>query len=123
MSYDSTLPTNRDKARMILGDISNDSAAELALDAHYDVIINTLYPTSFVSAIISLADEFAAVAAQKPSSVALPGGLSVSWGNRLKYWTELALRLRSTGSIVGIYTAFGLPNVRNDGYAIADAEL
>lgn len=114
MSYDDTLPADLDKARALIGDTSNDSATELVTDDHIDAVL-ALYP--FNGAVAWLAEELATRFAQKPGSVTLPGGLSVSWSARVSAWQALAKQMRAGGVTTG--GAFAVQSTRNDGYAQA----
>lgn len=112
MAYDDTLPTDLDKARMLLGDTSNDSSTELLTDDHIDAVLG-LY--SFNSAVAFMAEGLAARFAQDPSSVSLPSGLSVAWSERVKYWKGIAQQMRDGGVVGG--GAFSHTPTRSDGYA------
>lgn len=114
MSYDDTLPEDRDKARFLLGDTAS---TELLADDLYDVVL-ALYP--FNSAVAFMAEGLAARFAQNPSSVSLPSGLAVSWSERVKYWKGLAAQMRSGG--VTASGAFSRTPTRSDGYADYAAE-
>lgn len=111
MSYDDSLSTNTDKARALLGDTSNDPATELVTDDHIDAAL-LLY--SFNGGVAFLASELASRFAQKPGSVGLPGGLSVSWADRVKTWLALAAQMRAGGVVTG--SAFAVNPPRADGY-------
>lgn len=118
MAYDDTLPTDLDKARALLGDTTNDSATELLTDDHIDAVLG-LY--TFNSAVAFMAEGLAARFAQKVSSVGLPGGLSASWSERVKYWKGLAEQMRAGG--VTASGAFSRTPTRVDGYSVYQAEL
>ena len=94
MSYDDSLPTNTDKARALIGDTSNNAATELLTDDHIDAVL-ALY--TFNPGVAFLAEELAIRYAQKPGSVSLPGGLSVSWPTRVQMWKALAAQMRAGG--------------------------
>lgn len=115
MSYDETLGTDLDKARALLGDTSDDSDTELLTDDHIEAVL-TLY--AFNGGVAFLARELAARFAQKPGSVSLPGGLSVSWAERVKTWLALATQMQSGGGVSG-FTAFSRTPTRSDGYSEA----
>lgn len=88
MSYDPTLPTDRDTARFWLGDWAT---TELLPNAQYDAVL-ALYGLEPGTAF--LADGLAAKYAQEPDRVTLPSGLSVAWSERVRAWRDLAARLR-----------------------------
>jgi hypothetical protein len=117
MSFDDTLPTAADRARYLLGDTSNDSATELLTDDAVDAALS-LY--GYAGGVAFMAEGLAARFAQKVSSVGLPGGLSASWSERVKYWLGLAERMRSGG--VTAAGAFSVASPRADGYADLAAE-
>jgi hypothetical protein len=96
MPYDDTLPTDMDKARAVLQDI--DPANELLSDDHIEAVLG-LFAT-FDAAVAFLADELAVRFAQKPGSVSLPSGLSVSWAFRVAEWRRIADNARK-GLITG----------------------
>jgi hypothetical protein len=112
-TYDETLATDLDIARFTLGD--TDSANVLLSNEHITATIALYTPLNVAVAL--MAEGLAARYAQKPSSVGLPSGLSVSWSERVKFWLNLAKRLRETGSITGASTAFSVPVSRTDGYS------
>jgi hypothetical protein len=114
VSYDDSLSADLDKARALLGDTTNDAATELVTDDHIDAAL-ALY--AFAGGVAFLASELAARFAQKPGSVSLPGGLSVSWADRVKTWLALAAQMRAGGVVAG--GAFAVNPPRNDGYAQA----
>lgn len=111
MSYDDTLPTDLDKARALLGDTAS---TELLTDDHIEAVL-ALY--AFNGGVAFLAQELATRYAQKPGSVSLPSGLSVSWAERVKTWLALAQQMRAGGVVTG--GAFAVQPTRNDGYAQA----
>ena len=98
MSYSDTLETDLDKLRAWIGDTSNDPSTELLTDDHIEAVL-ALYPP-FATALAFLADELAVRFAQKPGSVTLPSGLSVSWAERVKAWQAIAANARK-----GVLTA------------------
>lgn len=95
MSYDDTLPTDMDKARALLGDTSNDPTTELLTDDHIEAVL--AMQSTFDAAIAWMADELAVRFAQKPGSVSLPSGLSVSWAERVRAWQAIAANARRGG--------------------------
>lgn len=115
MSFDPTLPTDRDTSRFWLGDWAT---VELLTDAQYDAVLS-LYGLENGTAF--LADGLAVKYAQEPDRVTLPSGLSVSWSSRVSTWLALAERLRSGQGIVT--GAFSIGMRRTDGYADAAAVL
>lgn len=99
-SYDETLPTNKDKARSLLGDVAvtpgtttiPDDAA-LHSDQHIATVLALLTP--FESAVAWLADELVTRFAQEPVKVTLTG-LAVDYTPRIPAWQALAARMRAT---------------------------
>lgn len=116
MSYSDTLETDLDRARALLGDTSNDPTTELLTDDHIDAVL-ALY--AYTGGVAFLARELAVRFAQTPDRVTLPSGLSVSWSERVKLWTALAVQME--GSDVGASGAFSVTPTRTDGYATAAA--
>jgi hypothetical protein len=91
MSYDDTLPTELDKVRHYVGDISNNPATELRTDDHIEA---ALAEHGFNLAVAVVAEGLAAEYAQEPGSVRLPDGLTVSWPERVKFWLGRATEYR-----------------------------
>jgi hypothetical protein len=87
-TYADTLPTALDRIRYALGDTT--VSAPLLQD---ETITAAVTEWGETEATARLAEGLATRYAQKPSSVGLPG-LSVSWGERVKAWWELARRTR-----------------------------
>lgn len=114
MSYDDTdLTAPLNAARALLGDTSND-ANELLTDDHIEAAL-ALY--AYNGGVAFLASELAARFAQQPGDVSLPGGLSASWGERVKTWLALAAQMRAGG--VAAAGAFSVTPTRTDGYSQA----
>lgn len=88
MPYEDTLPTATDKVRAVLGDTSNDATTELLSDDHIDAVLAML--ATFDAGVAFMANELAVRFAQKPGSVSLPSGLSVSWAYRVAEWRRIA---------------------------------
>jgi hypothetical protein len=112
MSYDDTLPTDKDKARHLLGDVSNDAATELLTDGHISAVL-ALY--TFNPAVAVMATGLAARQAQDPRSITLPSGLSISGIDATTYWLGLAAQMRAGGVSGG--SAFSVAPARTDGYS------
>lgn len=95
-SYDDTLPTDKDKARSILG-ATDDTSATTALvtDEHIEAVLT--WQGSLDGAVAFLASELASRYAQMPSDVSLPSGLRVAWRERIATWLALAGRASPTG--------------------------
>lgn len=87
MSYDETSLAPLDLARGALGDTSNDPTTELLTDDHIETIIGA---NGYNQGVVSLANELAVRYAQKPGSVHLPSGLSVTWPERVAEWRRVA---------------------------------
>lgn len=97
-TYDDTLPTDMDKVRSILWitDVSSEEAA-LRTDEHIDAVL--AWQGSIDGAVRYIASSLAAEFAQKPSSIHLPSGLSVSWfATRVTHWQMLAAHTHPTGA-------------------------
>jgi hypothetical protein len=114
MSYNDTLPTDKDKARALLGDTAT---LELLTDGHMLAVL-ALY--AFNGGVAFMAEELAARFAQEPGDIGLPSGLRVSWRDRVSTWLALAAQMRSGGVVVG--GAFSVSPPRTDGYAELAAE-
>lgn len=95
MSYDDELPTDKDKIRALVGDTG---ATELVTDAHINAVLAAY--DSFNAALAFVANELAATFAQRPGSVTLPNGLSVSWRDRVSTWLALA-KAAISGALTG----------------------
>lgn len=93
MSYDDTLPTDKDKARFLLGDTSNDATTELLSDS---TVTSAITNYGYTSGVAFLASGLATRFAQQPGSVSV-GGKSVSWPDRVRRWVELAAQMRAGG--------------------------
>ena len=107
MSYDPTLPTDKDYVRFVLGD--TDTTAELLPDAQILAVLST---TSRNGTVALLAQGLAARYAQQPTSVSV-SGKSVAWAERVAYWRDLA----ANGGAVPGGGAFSVTPTRTDGYA------
>lgn len=83
-TYDNTLPTPKDKARNILGDI--DAANALRQDEEYNSQISLF---GYDQAIVNMARSLAAEYSQQPVSFS-GGGISVNWSERVKTWLAIA---------------------------------
>lgn len=118
MSYDDTLPTDRDKARALLGDTTNDPATELLTDAHMD---SALLLYGFNGGVAFMATGLASRFSQSPTSTSLPSGLSASWSERVAQWRALAKQMQSGGGI-GATGAFSHTPTRSDGYSEYEGE-
>lgn len=112
MSYDETLPTDKDKARALLGDTNED--AELLTDAHIEAALD-LY--GYSGGVAFLASELVTRFAQKPTDVGLPSGLRVAWRERIAAWKALASQMQN-GGVTGAF-AFAIGMTRTDGYSEA----
>lgn len=100
-TYDDTLPDNRDKVRSILAitDVTSEATA-LRTDEHIDAVLT--WQGSLDGAVRYIANSLAAQFAQKPGSVRLPSGLSVSWAERVGTWRALAESGSPTGAGGGL---------------------
>jgi hypothetical protein len=94
-TYDSSLPTARDRIRFAVWD--TDTANQLRSDETIDAMIAEFGETAATAKIArSLANQFA----QMPSSVTIPNGPSVTWGERVRAWLALAQAIEAdTGGV------------------------
>ena len=111
MSFDEELTTERDQARALLGDTTDDSDTELFTDEHIDAVLT--WKGSLSAAVAFLASELVTRFAQQPTSVTLPSGLSVSYAGRLSSWQALAASFGGAAPSYG----FSVGLSRADGYA------
>lgn len=90
-TYDSSLPTPRDRMRHMIGD--TDAKNPLRFDESYDAMLAFWENETLATAKIAraLASEFA----QKFSTVNIQGGPSVSYSDRVKTWLALADKLEA----------------------------
>jgi hypothetical protein len=88
-SFDLTLPSTRDRIRLMLGDTV---APGLRQD---ETIDQMLIAFGEAEATARLAEGLAAQYAQRVDSFHSSTGMSVSWRDRVSTWLELAKRLRS----------------------------
>lgn len=88
-TYDPSLPTPRDRIRSSTADIVSPGFRS---DEQIDALV-AAYGETEATALI--AEGLAAEYALQPDSVSLPGGLSVSFKERVKSWADLAARLRA----------------------------
>jgi hypothetical protein len=94
-SYDETLPTDRDRARYLLGDTAVDPEADaLRTDEHYDAVLAD-EPT-FEAAVILIANSLITEFAQEPDSIRLVNGLSISFKERIDAWDRLVTQMQAT---------------------------
>jgi hypothetical protein len=95
-TYDSALPTARDRMRHALGD--TDATAPLRWDETYAALL-ALHDEPTATAIMarSLANQFG----QQPSSVNIPGALAVSFTDRVKAWLQTAQSVEETLTELG----------------------
>jgi hypothetical protein len=114
MSFDEMLPSDRDRGRYLLGDTTNDQSTELLTDNAVDA---ALLQYGYAGGVAYLAEGLAARFAQQVSSTSLPGGLSASWSERVKYWLGLADRMRKLGGVTASGQAFSHTPARTDGYS------
>lgn len=85
-TYDSSLPTARDRLRNQLGD--TDPTKPLRYDETYDAMLT--YWGDEATATAKMARSFASQFGRNPSSVSVPGGPSVSYSDRVKTWLDIA---------------------------------
>ena len=93
-SYDPALPTARDRARLAIGD--TDGANQLRQDETIDALVAA---HGEAEATARLAEGLATQFGRQPGSVAIPGGPTVSWGDRVRAWTALAGAMRTAAAV------------------------
>lgn len=120
MTYDSLLPTTRDRIRLIVGDTSGDEATELFPDETYDAEIARY--TNWKLAAASMAEAAAVKIEQDPSSVNVPGEVAVSWQGRTSALRAAALRLRTEAASEDAASGKGITSVQLTRGYDADAE-
>lgn len=114
-TYTKLLTTAISRVRRAVGDTASPG---LIPDETITAYVN-LYGEA--GAIRAVAGALAAEYAQKPGSVTLPSGLSVSWAQRVTHWRAVAL---GQAGGAGAFTSFAAGAGRNDAYAAtADTEL
>ncbi|OJW05789.1 MAG: hypothetical protein BGO39_05015 [Chloroflexi bacterium 54-19] len=109
-TYDSQLPTAKDRMRHSLGDI--DMTAPLRDDETYAAIL-TKYGETEGTAV--MAEALAAEYAQQPDQVT-DDGTTVTWRDRVKTWLELAARLRKALADTAAQSDSALQSVRPQRY-------
>lgn len=125
-TFDSTLPTPRDRARLALGDTGflKDEAGDqiwLLPNETLDALLDQGYEIGVADAAEALVSQFA----QLPTKLGEDEGLNQEWGERIAAWKALASRMRSArptntpqatvgGSVAGgrINDPAGLGNLR-----------
>jgi hypothetical protein len=95
-TYDETLPSPKDRIRLSLGDtdgldpLLSDETILSALD-QYAGLGDLAEPATTAFLARSLAARFGRI----PSSMTIPGGPSLTYGDRVKSWLELASKLEA----------------------------
>jgi hypothetical protein len=117
-TFDPNLPTVKDRMRNILGDIAWINPLDPAYAATNGL---AMIPDETYNAMASLRGETLATAqlaeslavrfGQMPGQVTLPGGLQVSWRDRVSAWLELAKRLRDASNAEVIAASSGTSTV------------
>lgn len=111
-TYDSALPTSRDRMRNLVGDTN--PLQPLRWDETYDELLD--YYGNETIATAKLARALAAEFGRKPSSVAIPGGPSISYSGRVSTLVDLAKTLESAVGVTGGESSYvGSAARRNDG--------
>lgn len=100
-TYDATLPTAKDRIRSALGDI--DIANALRSD---EAIVAVVAANGEPLATAVLAEGLAAEYAQLPDSLST-GGTSLTWRERVKWWRELAARIRGELATAAVAASAG----------------
>lgn len=125
-SFDSTLPTPRDRARLALGDtgfLRGEAGGQIWLlpNETLDALLEQGYELGVAEAAEALVSQFS----QLPTKLGEDEGLNQEWGERINSWKALATRMRSArptqtpqstmgGSVAGgrIKDPAGLENLR-----------
>lgn len=111
-TYDSSLPTPRDRMRNSVGDTNPNKP--LRYDETYDALLD--YYGNETVATAKLARSLAAEFGRKPSSVAIPGGPSVSYSGRVSTWLDLAKSMEAAVGVTGGESSYtGTQAIRDDG--------
>lgn len=118
-TFDSSLPTARDRIRDLLGD--TDATNPLRWDETYDANL-VYYGDSEATVIAKMARSLASQFAQNPSSVSIPGGPSVSWSSRVSTWLDLAKRFESSAEAGGGANSYSDTVLDRDGLTPSDNE-
>jgi len=92
-TYDSSLPTARDRIRNLIGD--TDATNPLRWDESYDAML-AHYGDNEAVVTAKMARAIASQFARDPSSVSIPGGPSVSWSSRVSALLDLAKRFETS---------------------------
>lgn len=93
-TFDPTLPTARDRIRLLIGDhtFGGDPTAALRQDETIDSAL--LLTGDYRLATAELADGLAAEYGQEPDSFTATGDMAISWRDRVKAWENLSARMR-----------------------------
>lgn len=89
-TYDPSLPTERDNARLLLGDI--DTANYLLKDVTIDSMISQF---GYREGVAQLATSLAVRFAQDPGTYEADGGVKLQWSERVAMWRALAKDMRA----------------------------
>jgi hypothetical protein len=94
-NYNEALPTDRDRARYLLGDTAVEPEEDaLRTDEHYNAVLAS--EPSFEAAVILIANGLIAEFGQEPDSIRLVSGLTISFKERVKAWERLVKQLQTT---------------------------
>lgn len=111
-TYDSSLPTPRDRMRNLVGDTN--PTKPLRWDETYDQLLE--YYGNETVATAKLARALAAEFGRKPSSVSIPGGPSISYSGRVSSLLDLAKSMEAAvGVTAGESSYLGVRGTRDDG--------
>ena len=115
MSYNSTVKSDRDKVRLLLGDTSNDSAIELITDGESDYFLR-LYVDSFNSAAAYCCDAIVAKLARKVNVKI--GKVSQELGGLMERYERLAKKLRNQAAGADIIIAPSISQSEVDSFSM-----
>lgn len=102
-TYDSSLPTPRDRMRHTLGDTN--PSAPLRWDETYDAAL-VYYENDETLATAKLARALASQFGRNPTSVSVPGGPSVSFSDRVRTWLDTAQALEKAAKETSLSGAY-----------------
>lgn len=93
-TFDPTLPTARDRIRLLIGDhtFGADPTAALRSDESINSVLTMT--GDYRLAVAELADGLATEYGQEPDSFTATGDMSISWRDRVSAWEELSARMR-----------------------------
>lgn len=113
-TFNELLPTDRDRLRLLIGDVVNLPDGALYSDEAYDaeIAVQGGYMEAGVTLIRGLITRFA----QEPDSVSISGEFSVAWKERIPAWTALLASFEGqVTTAAAAAVAFGSVAAQRDG--------